>query len=59
MLNLFRWGPMHDQIHTTEALLQDRSIARWIAEYDWTKEKVVGSVSGREARVWVHKEHTA
>lgn len=59
MLNLFRWGPMHDQVHSTEDLMKDRTIAKWIADYAWTPEKVVGSVSGREARVWVYKESAA
>lgn len=59
LLNLFRYGPHHNELIETAALTTDRSVASWITDYAWTPEKVVGSVSGREARVWVFKDETA
>ena len=59
LLNLFRFGPQHNTILDTSALTTDRVVAGWITEYRWTPEKIIGSVSGKEARVWVHKESSA
>lgn len=56
VLNLFRYGSRHNELHETEALMRDASVAKWIREYSWTPELVVGSVSGKSARVWVAKE---
>jgi hypothetical protein len=54
VLNLMRYGPHHNELVETEQLVGDGKYS-WIAEYAWTPEKITGSVSGREARVWVHK----
>lgn len=56
MLNLFRLGPHHNELYETEQLTKDRTVAAWITGYAWTPEVIVGSVSGREARVWVWKD---
>jgi hypothetical protein len=56
MLNLFRFGPHHNELIETEELMKRRDVGGWITSYAWTPEKITGSVSGREARVWVYKE---
>ena len=56
LLNLFRFGPHHNEVLETEQLTTDRLVSSWLVDYAWTAEKIVGSVSGREARVWVYKE---
>lgn len=55
-LHLFRNGPRHNEVWSTEELLtktSDEHVAAWIAGYDWTEETVTGSETGRTARVWV------
>lgn len=54
-LNLFQYGPHHNELHTVAELLRgEPSCASWIADYRWTEETIVGSETGRVARVWVH-----
>lgn len=57
-LHLFRDGPQHNQVWSTHQLLYKcdelPDAAAWITQYKWTDETVVGSESGRVARVWVH-----
>lgn len=58
MLNIFQGGPQHNRLIETHDLIHDREldVVRWITDYAWTPEKIIGSVSGREARVWRFKE---
>lgn len=56
VLNLMRGGDHHNTIVETHDLTHDGQYS-WIGDYVWTPEKIVGSQSGREARVWVHKDH--
>lgn len=55
LLNIFRLGPHHNELIETEDLMKRPDVGAWITSYGWTPEKIVGSVSGREARVWVWK----
>lgn len=56
MLNIFRYGDRHNEIHETKELMSSHLFG-WIAAYIWTPEIIYGSESGRPARVWVHKDH--
>lgn len=58
MLNLFRFGPHHHELVETRDLTSKVEF-NWVADYRWTPEVIVGSESGREARVWVHKDQPA
>lgn len=55
MLNIFQGGPHHNELVETYDLTRDSQYS-WISDYVWTPEKIVGSVSGREARVWRYKD---
>lgn len=59
MLNIFQGGPRHNELVETEELMKREDVGKWITSYAWTAEKITGSVSGREARVWRFKEPTA
>lgn len=56
MLNLFQGGPAHNRLVETEDLMKPAADVSWIASYAWTPEIIVGSATGREARVWSYKE---
>ena len=58
MLNLMRGGPRHHELYETEVLATSYKMG-WITGYVWSPEKIVGSESGREARVWVWDENSA
>jgi len=58
MLNIMRNGPRHNTIVETCELVTSYKMG-WIGEYVWTKEIIVGSESGRQARVWVHSSSAA
>lgn len=57
-LVLFRYGDHHNEIWSIAELLYGHperpSCASWITDYSWTAETVVGSESGRTARIWVY-----
>lgn len=58
-LNLFRHGPHHNELWTVQQLLyacEELPSSTWITSYTWTDDVVVGSESGRTARVWVWSE---
>lgn len=56
-LNLFRFGPLHNQLVTVRDLWKERDKGyEKVKEYTWTQEIVYGSESGRPARVWVHRD---
>lgn len=58
-LNLFRNGPHHNELWTNQQLLhkcEELPSSTWITDYCWTDEVVVGSETGRAARVWVFIE---
>lgn len=60
-LHLFRYGPHHDELWSTEQLLyknDDLPSAAWVAEYVFTDQMITGSKSGRVARVWEHRDST-
>ena len=48
--NLMRFGPRHNEVIDTHDMIFSRFP---VMEYKWTPETVVGSESGRVARVWV------
>lgn len=50
-VNLFRGGPHHNELITTREITRDHRYG-WVAAYRWTPEVVIGSESGRKARVW-------
>lgn len=55
-LHIFRGGPLHNELRTSEDLLhkRDPELVRRITEYRWVPETLTGSESGRVARVWKH-----
>ncbi len=55
MLNLMRGGPRHNEIYETQTLVISHGMG-FIMNYQWTPEIIVGSESGRSARVWVWKD---
>lgn len=55
LLNLMQGGDHHNVLVETKDLTTDPQYG-WIASYKWTPETIVGSVSGREARVWRPRE---
>lgn len=57
-INLMRYGSHHNELHETSVLVSSSDFA-WIAEYVWSPEVVIGSESGRKARVWIHRDHVA
>ncbi len=52
MLNIMRGGPRHNEMYETTTFALSQTMG-WLINYKWTPEKIIGSVSGREARVWV------
>ncbi len=52
VLNLMRGGPRHNEIYETTTLALSHGMG-FITDYKWTPEIIVGSESGRSARVWV------
>lgn len=56
MLNLFQGGEHHNELIETQDLIKRRDVTPWLPSYVWTPEKIVGSLTGREARVWRYKE---
>lgn len=59
VLNIFLGGPQHNTLVETADLLRDPAYGQWITTYGWTPETLVGSLTGREARVWRYKEPEA
>lgn len=55
-IHIMQHGPHHNELVETHDLCQNREYA-WISDYKWTNQVIVGSESGRKARVWVHKDH--
>lgn len=58
-VHLFVGGPHHHEVWTTEELMyrnEKLPEVAWITDYAWTADTVVGSESGRVARVWVYRE---
>ena len=51
LLNIMIGGPHHNVIAETQDLATNPDFA-WVHLYEWTPKKIIGSVSGREARVW-------
>ncbi len=55
---LFRGGPHHNEVWSVPELLYGHperpTCATWITDYSWTKDTVVGSETGRMARVWMY-----
>jgi hypothetical protein len=56
MLNLFQGGAHHNELVETSDLTSKAEFT-WVSDYSWTPELVVGSLTGRKARVWRANGH--
>lgn len=66
-LNLLQGGPLHNTLLSNSELIDrvaigvredGEHILKHIDQYRWTPETIVGSETGRTARIWVHPDET-
>lgn len=58
MLNFFRGGPLDGYAYETSTIIetpQHNAGAIPITEYRWTPEVITSAITGKRARVWLHK----